>query len=169
MRRLSILSLPAALLIAATAAVAGEGHRGEGRGHGGHGWHHKHHGGMIEKHLDELGLEADQKTKIEGILEAAKKDREADREEMRAAHRELRKLLEADSPDVAAVDAQVEKLGKLKTAKHKAMLHTLLDIRAELTPEQRKKMKELHEKAWKERKGKGHRDGDREPPAGSDG
>jgi Spy/CpxP family protein refolding chaperone len=48
---------------------------------------------------------------------------------------------------------QVEQIGELRTEGHKAMLHTLLAVRAELTPEQRaqlrEKMREDMARRWK--------------------
>jgi Spy/CpxP family protein refolding chaperone len=61
---------------------------------------------------------------------------------MKAAFEQMRTLLDQDTPDEAAVMQQAELLGQLRTEAHKAMLHTLLAVRAELTPEQRAQLRE---------------------------
>jgi Spy/CpxP family protein refolding chaperone len=146
MKRLAILTLSAMIPLAATLAQAGEGH---GKRHGG--WHHG--GERFERKLDELGLEPSQKEKVEAIFAASKKDREANRAKVREAYQELHSLLEQETPDTAAIDQQVEKIGDMKTEEHKSMLHTLLAVRAELTPEQRAKLKEMKRERGK---GRGH-------------
>lgn len=97
----------------------------------------------LEKHLDELGLDAAQMEKVRAILDAAKDQRRAMHKQLRAAFDQMHTLLEQDPPDEAAVMRQAEVIGQLKTEGHKAMLHTLLQVRAELTPEQRKKLMEM--------------------------
>jgi Spy/CpxP family protein refolding chaperone len=96
----------------------------------------------LEQTLGEIGLDAAQKEKVRAILDASKQAREAHRERMRAAHEQMRTLLDQEKPDEAAVMAQADRMGALKTEGHKAMLHTLLAIRAELSPEQRAQLKE---------------------------
>jgi len=95
----------------------------------------------LEKDLASLGLSPAQDEKIRAILAQAKAARDPRREEMRAEFQKMHELLESDSPDEAAVLAQADKIGALKNEQHKAMLRTLLAIRAELTPEQRTELK----------------------------
>lgn len=118
----------------------------------------------LQKDLAELGLSAAQDEKIRAILAESKSTREGRRGEMRAEFERMHALLEADSPDEAAVMAQADKIGALKNAQHKAMLHTLLAIRAELTPEQRAKLKEKMREHGPGRWFRGHRRGG--PPEG---
>ncbi|MGH7898735.1 MAG: Spy/CpxP family protein refolding chaperone [Candidatus Binatia bacterium] len=146
MKRTTILSLLAALPLATGVAMAD---RGAGRGH----WHHD--GARLERQLGEVGLDARQKAKVDEIFADAKKDREENRAKLREAHQALRTLLEQDSPDRSAIDRQVEKLGEMKTEAHKAKLHTLLAVRAELTREQREKLKSM------KREKRAHRSHDR--------
>ena len=60
---------------------------------------------------------------------------------MRAAFEDMHTLLDQETPDQAAVLAQADKIGQLSTEAHKEMLKTLLAVRAELTPDQRAKLK----------------------------
>jgi Spy/CpxP family protein refolding chaperone len=136
MKRRSLLALAAAavLLPLLPAAVRAEPPEG------GHRWRDRE--ARLEKDLAELGLTPAQDEKVRAILEQAKAARKARREAMRPEFERMHALLESDSPDEAAVMAQADKIGALKNEQHKAMLHTLLAIRAELTPEQRAKLKE---------------------------
>jgi Spy/CpxP family protein refolding chaperone len=155
MRRFAF-PLAFALLASIWAAPAFAGERGAHAGR--HGMRGE---ARLEKHLDELGLEPAQKEKVRTILDASKQAREARREQMRAAFQQMRALLDQDAPDEAAVMAQADKIGALHTERHKAMLHTLLAVRAELTPEQRAALKE---KMGSERARRWKRDRGENPP-----
>jgi Spy/CpxP family protein refolding chaperone len=115
-----------------TPALAGPGH-----GPGGPGGP----GARLEKHLKTLGLDANQQQKVQAILDAAKPQRDQIRTQMRSAFEDMHALLDQDTPDQAAVLAQADKIGQLSTEAHKEMLKTLLAVRAELTPDQRAKLK----------------------------
>jgi Spy/CpxP family protein refolding chaperone len=124
-------------------------------------------GALLEKHLEELDLEPAKLEAVRAILAQGKAEREQQREEMRSAFQEMHALLEQDAPDESAVMAQAERIGALQTEAHKAMLHTLLAVRAELTPEQRAQLREKMraeraERPWWRR----HRGG--EPQGGED-
>ncbi len=95
----------------------------------------------LERRLGKLGLDPAQQEKVGAILAAAREGREQRRAQLRNAFEQLHALLEQDRPDEAAIMQQVDVIGALKTEQHKAMLHTLLQVRAELTPEQRQKLK----------------------------
>ena len=113
-----------------TPALAGPGHGpGGGPGH------------RLEQKLKTLGLDATQQEKVQAILDAAKPQREQIRAQIREAFDSMHTLLDQETPDQAAVLAQADKIGQLTTAAHKEMLKTLLAVRAELTPEQRAKLK----------------------------
>ena len=76
------------------------------------------------------------------MLEASGDEREALREQVHAAHQQMRALLEQEEPDVDAVLAQADVVGELHGALRKLKLRTMLGVRSLLTPEQRE---ELHE------------------------
>lgn len=120
-------------------------------------FHHRMRGeARLEQTLEEIGLDPAQKEKVRAILDASKQARETQREQMRAAREQMRALLDQEKPDEAAVMAQADRMGALKTERHKAMLRTLLAVRAELTPAQRaqlgEKMRERG-KQWRKRHG----------------
>jgi len=98
--------------------------------------------GMLQHKLSKLGLQPDQQSKIQAILDAAKPQREQLKAQMHKAFDDMRVLLDQDTPDQNAVLAQADVIGQLTTEAHKDMLTTLLAVRAELTPAQRAKLKE---------------------------
>lgn len=147
MNRKTILSLAAAFSLAASAAIAGPG--------GPHGGHHGGRwggpGAHFEKHLESLDLTAEQKTKVDQILATARERNEKDRVALKDGYRKLHEMLDAETPDEKAILDQVETLGELKTEGQKAMMRTMLSVRAELTPAQREKLKTQMKERMKER------------------
>lgn len=184
MKPIKILSLAAAIPLAATLAMAGPSdHHGEtgktgGSGmHGGRGMHGGPGGGWrrggtmhLEKQIENLGLSAEQKKKVDALLAKAAKTNETEFTSLRTESGKLRDMLEQDKPDEKAILAQVERIGELKTESQKAMIRTLLAVRAELTPEQRAKWKEIRQENRENRKGmrqgnrQHRRDGGGKPP-----
>lgn len=119
----------------------GMGHPGMGRGMGmGRG---KGHPGMMFAMLD---LSDAQKAKMRDIHENAARAQIQARADMQIARMDMRKLMRADRPDQGAINAQIDKMGQMRTAMQKTRVATMLEARAQLTPDQLKKMKELREK-----------------------
>jgi Spy/CpxP family protein refolding chaperone len=111
-----------------------------------HGSHHRGHhgpGAMIEWQAEELGLDEPTREAVRKIVESSRERGEALHEEKRAARDALHELLEQDAPDHAEVMRQAELVGALELELDKHRLGTLLEIRALLTPEQRKRMSEM--------------------------
>jgi len=77
MRTLGLLTIPAALLLGTSLAIAGSGDK-----------HREHHGGGPEKHFErlaeELDLTAEQSEQLKAVMEAAAEEREALREKFAA-------------------------------------------------------------------------------------
>lgn len=101
--------------------------------------------GMVDHLARALDLDDATRAGIEAIVASNRPRAEALDASIREQRRELHDLLAADSPDEAAVMAKVESLGALETEMHKLHLATLLAVRARLSPEQRKRLVELHE------------------------
>jgi Spy/CpxP family protein refolding chaperone len=121
----------------------------------GHGSCHGHGKGArldrLEAKLAELELDVDTRAAAARVLEQARTEGEARRDEMRDARRALHELLEQEQPAVDQVMAQADVLGALETEAHKAKLRTMLELRALLDAEQ-----------WQELKGTlRHRHGER--------
>lgn len=91
----------------------------------------------LERRIESLDLSEDVRRQALAIVDAARPEERELREQIDEAHEQLRALLGTASPDPAAVDAQVDALGALRTEKHKQFLATLLGIGALLDDEQR--------------------------------
>ena len=141
--------------------------------------HHRgpHHGGppldrFVERHGDRLGLDEETRAAIDAIVERSRAEGEGLREEREAAYRELRSLLEQDMPDEAAVMRQADRTGEVGTRGRKHRLKTQLEIRALLTPEQRRQLVEIRKEErekWRGRRAKREGLGRRGPPPPEDG
>jgi protein CpxP len=93
--------------------------------------------GRLEHRLERLDLSADVRAKAFAIIDASRSDERALREQVRAAHEQLRTLLESGAADPAALNAQIDGLGALQTQEHKQFLHALIEIGALLPDAQR--------------------------------
>jgi Spy/CpxP family protein refolding chaperone len=130
----------------------------------------RHHRGpppfedVLERHADRLGLDEATRAKVRAVAEAARPEGDRLREDLHAAHGEMRALLGQDAPDEAAVLAQAERIGAAETALQKQRLRTMLEIRALLTPEQRAELVKIHEERKGHWKGRGGRWGGGPPP-----
>jgi Spy/CpxP family protein refolding chaperone len=94
----------------------------------------------LEKHLEELDLTSAQKEKVRVILDAGREERQKLRAQKREVIERMHSLLEQDPPDEAAIMLQAERIGDIRTEAHKVMLRTLLQIREQLSPEQRRQL-----------------------------
>jgi len=131
--------LAAAALLVAGVLVAAAGHaRPPFRGPSHHG-----PGGFVERHAEQLGLDAVQQEAISGIVAESHDSGAALHDELRALRGELHELLTQDPPDVEAVMAQADAIGAAEVALHKQRLSTMIAIRNQLSPEQRESLKEL--------------------------
>jgi Spy/CpxP family protein refolding chaperone len=151
MKRGIVCLLTAAVLVAHGTAGAQGGGRGPGSP-----------GASLEQSLKRLDLKPEQKAKVQAILDGSKKEREDLQTQIHQAYKELRGMLDQESPDEQAILRQADKIGGLKTQQQKAMLRTLLKVRAELTPEQRQQLTKLQRHAGPARAG-----GAKEKPSGA--
>ena len=93
--------------------------------------------------LKQIGLTESQKTAIHQIRITLKKDMIMKRADLKIAKLELREQLHKEPVDMSTVESQVNKLEVLKTAMILNAIKAREEIRATLTPEQRKKLAEL--------------------------
>ena len=100
-------------------------------------------GGFVERHAEQLGLDAAQQEAIGGIVDESHEGGTALHQEIRSLRGELHELLMQDPPDVESVMAQADAIGAADVALHKHRLSTMIAIRNQLTPEQRESLKEL--------------------------
>ena len=133
-RRSPRLALWIALLLAAAVlpASAGEG------GHGKHG--RPPLDALLERYAERLALDAAALDKIRAIGAASRPEHDRLAEAVHTLRGEMRAQLSQDEPDRDAVMALADRIGAAETLLDKHRLDTLLEIRALLTPEQRREL-----------------------------
>jgi Spy/CpxP family protein refolding chaperone len=147
-----------------------DGERGFGRGWGG-----PKHGGrrgpdpgrFIDRHGDELGLDAEARESIQAIVDESRSRAEQIRGEIRGGHEAMRALLSESTPDEDVVMAQHDRIEALKSKQRRNRLESMLAIRKLLTPEQREQLIGMRE-GWRRGRVEGRRFGDEDGPGGGD-
>ena len=94
------------------------------------------------RHLASLNLDEQQKTSISEIKGRMMKEAIKRKADVRIAHIELKELLAKDPMDMKAVEAKVKQSGTLKTEMHLSHIKAMEEVKAKLTPEQKKKFRE---------------------------
>ena len=100
---------------------------------------------FIEKHAEQLGIDETTRQAIQSLVEEARTGGREIRTSLKQARTEMRRLLEQDSPDEAAVMQHAERIGALRTEVRKNRLRAMLQIRALLSPEQRQALTALRQ------------------------
>jgi len=141
-----------------------EGH-GDGKhssmgGHGGDMMHNST-GHLIRhllKHEKEIGLTAEQVTKLKDMQLNLDKTSIKSEADIQVAERELRALIDDEKSDVGAIEAKLKQSGDLQTGLRMTFIKARRDVLAILTPEQLAKEKAEQEKMMQQYKGagKGH-------------
>ncbi len=145
------------------------GHAGGGHGYG-KGMMHSGTGHLIRhllKHEKDIGLTADQVTKLKDIqlnLDKARIKAEAD---IQIAERELRALTESEKSDLAAIEAKLKQSEDLQVGLRMTSIKTRRDVMGVLTPEQRAKETSEHDKVMDQHKGYGAPHGGAMPYGGN--
>ena len=112
-------------------------------------------GGLITRNAARLGLQGDALAAVQAVIDASGA-RHADLlAKLDTARDAMRELLSQPVPDSKAVMAQAEAIGAVETELHKNRLQAIMEIRALLTPDQRKMLLALRdeEHARREREG----------------
>jgi Spy/CpxP family protein refolding chaperone len=91
----------------------------------------------------QLDLTDAQKTKIAEIRDRQQRKGIQARADLQVAALDLRKLMRADKPNLASINAQIDKMATMRASQRKAQIATLFEMRDVLTDEQRTKLKEL--------------------------
>ncbi|MBI5101697.1 MAG: Spy/CpxP family protein refolding chaperone [Nitrospirae bacterium] len=102
----------------------------------------EHHMAKIMKGLN---LDEQQKAFMNEIKSRMKKETIRRTADMRIVQIELKELLMKDQVDMTAVEAKVRQLETMKTEMHLSHIQAMEDCKAKLTPEQRKKFREMIE------------------------
>jgi len=159
-----------ALTVGMSTAWANEpGYGKEGHGSGGHSSMGGHGGGMMHnstghlirhllKHEQDIGLTAEQVTKLKDMQLNLDKVRIKTEADIQVAERELKALMEDEKLDLGAIEAKLKQSGDLQVGLRMTSIKARRDVYALLTPEQRVKEKTEHEKVMQQHKdaGKGY-------------
>ncbi len=110
------------------------------------------------KHEKEIGLTAEQVTKLKDMQLNLDKTRIKSEADIQIAERELRALTEDEKSDLGAIEAKLKQSEDLQIGLRMTSIKARRDVLALLTPEQRTKEKAEHEKMMQQHKdaGKGH-------------
>jgi Spy/CpxP family protein refolding chaperone len=92
--------------------------------------------------MQELGLTPEQQRKMADIHEHMQRQVIQIEADLRIAQLDMQKLMQAESPDRAQIEAQIDRIAGLEAAMKKARIATQLEARSLLTPEQVRKMHE---------------------------
>ena len=95
------------------------------------------------KHIMDLGLDEKQKEAFKALRSKTMKDMIKKRADKQIAGVELRDLLGKDVVDMKAVEASVKKSESLRTEMFLAHIRAHEEMKSILTPEQRKRLKEM--------------------------
>lgn len=117
-------------------------------------------GDLLERAATEIGLDDETLSKIKGILYEANRAHIEQRAQIRRTHLDLRRELDKDQPDATQVMKLVEEAGRLETDARKNRIQMLLDVRALLTTEQHKRLRQM----MLQKSGPGPRGGGRPGP-----
>jgi len=107
------------------------GMRGHGMGGGAMG------GLMTDRLLTSVNASADQRSRIEAIMKAARDDLRSQRDAGRTLHQQMAALLAAPTLDANAVEALRQQMQQQHDQASRRMTQAMLDAAAVLTPEQR--------------------------------
>lgn len=99
----------------------------------------------MSQHLMALDLDEQQKTLIGEIKSRMMKETIQRNADMRIVHIDLMDLLSKDPVDMKAVEAQVKQSEMMRTEMHLSHIKAMENIKTKLTPEQRKKFREMIE------------------------
>jgi len=118
-------------------------------------WHH--HNKLMHA-LKKLNLTDAQKKSIHQIRMATAKSVIQKKADLKIANMELHEMLRSDKVDMSAVKQQLNRISELKTAIMLDRINGREDIKALLTPEQKKTLSEIMQSPY-ESKGNAHQEG----------
>ena len=113
-------------------------HKSGGWGHGGGGMRPHNAAVHFLKMGDMLNLTADQTKQLTKMRDEYIQKNATAEEQLKAAYDDVRRTLWSDQIDLSAANALFDKIGKLESQLWRAFAQQLHDIKAMLTPEQRK-------------------------------
>lgn len=93
--------------------------------------------------INELGLDENQSAEVKSILNQLQKEMIKKRADIEVAEVELREILGKDPVDVKTAETKVKQIASLKTEAFVMHIQGIEDVKAKLTPEQKKKLTEM--------------------------
>jgi Spy/CpxP family protein refolding chaperone len=120
--------------------------------HGGAGHLIRH----LLKHEKEIGLSADQVTKLKEMQLNLDKSRIKMEADIQVAERELKALTEEEKTEMGAIESKLKQSEDVQIALRLLSIKTRRDAMALLTPDQRAKQQAEHEKMMQQHKGGGY-------------
>lgn len=99
--------------------------------------------GLQELKIDKNRMEAIRETESGMIKDTIRKNAE-----LQIASMELREILGKDPVNMQTVEAKLKQIESLKTDIHLAHIRAIEDVKAKLTPEERKKLREIVEASF---------------------
>jgi Spy/CpxP family protein refolding chaperone len=99
----------------------------------------------IWRYLMSIGLNEKQREAIKEIKSKIMKETIKKRADGQVAHIELKNLLDKDPVDMNAIEAKLKQIETIKTEMHLSLIRAREEVKSKLTPEQRKKFKEMLE------------------------
>ncbi len=111
-----------------------------------HGGRHGRGGmlGGIERGVDQLELTPENRKAADAIFDEARTELRALRDQRRAAHEQMKTLLDEQSPSLEAVLAQADAVSALETQAKKTELEAMVKVRQLLTTEQWQQLRTQH-------------------------
>ena len=142
------------------------GGHGDGYGRGGHGMgaammEMMMHGGTghlirhLLKHEKDIGLSADQVTKLKEMQLNMDKTRIKMEADIQITERELKALIENEKSDLGAIEAKLKQSQDTQVGLRLASIKARREVLTLLTPEQRTKQQAEHDKAMQQHKSMG--------------
>lgn len=150
--------VPVTLMLLALSNVAEAGPRGGGPG--GEMGPPLFRPEVLERVAEELNLDDATRQKLSDMAYKAQQDMTRLEADVKLQRMALKRLLDQDKPSEGEVVKALEALNKTELELRKQRTLSLLNMRAQLTPEQRKQLKALHEERMREREGRGGRGGE---------
>jgi Spy/CpxP family protein refolding chaperone len=100
--------------------------------------------GGIERGVDQLELTPENRKAADAIFDEARTELRALRDQRRAAHEQMKTLLDEQSPSLEAVFAQADAISALETQAKKTELGAMVKVRQLLTTEQWQELRTQH-------------------------
>jgi len=140
MKKIGLIIIGACFIAGLTVASA-DAQMGGGRG-GGMGmgmWDGAHAMYVIKA----LGLDDNQSKEVKTVLLKLQKELIQKRASIQVAEIELREILDNDTVDIKVAETKVKQIASLKTEAVMMHIQGIEDVKAKLTPEQKKKLSEM--------------------------